>query len=1141
MNATPLQYHATRQHAKAYAIDGRGVDATDFYALACDPQIPVAVQACAGAGKTWMLVSRMLRALLGGARGDEVLAITFTKKAAAEMRDRLMDLLAEFSAKPLEACAQELQTRGMSEAQSQAHAAAFQSLYVRLLRQGENLQVRTFHSWFSSLLDMAPQDLLQALNLPLEYTLVEDDSRILDALWPSFWQKMASDPALMQHYLHALRVLGDAKLMDALKAVHQRRQERHFMRDQTLEDQVPAWPPTLPKPDGVHDLADHLASPSLRQRWLSLSTSLGRLGGARSDAAAQAIEQAFADASSAPQERVQALRKALLTDKGQARAALSKWADRDDALAMLDDLDRIARQEEAAHLHASVLALAQALDALYQAHKKRNMLIDMVDLEEVAHRLLTDDELSGWLQERLDWQFRYLLIDEFQDTSPLQWQALSTWLSSYAGHTSQRAPVVFIVGDPKQSIYRFRRAEPKVFLSAQTFVTAVLGGHLLSCDHTRRNAQSIVDAVNRVFEPAEGSAGMQDFRTHTTQSEEEGEIIVLPMIERSENANKALAHPDDPAFWPWRDSLAPQEETTELRLLERQCRMAAARLLAVRHRLELHRQPGAPAIGCMVLARKRDRLRTMYQVLQSMGVAADMPEKDTLQDHSAVQDVIALVSVLLSRYDDLSLARALKSPIFAATDLDLITLSDWRDAHAPEDSLLDALLAMRLAQVQASSVSAALIHAADRMERWLTVLKRGSMHELLQTVYTDQQLLEQYVPLSEPLHAERVKAALCALLFQALQLEGGRFLTPQMWLAAWTSAPIAAPAPTSASNSAQFAPISLLTIHGAKGLEADLVLVLDAAAASEPRDAGQVLVDWPAESAHPTSWIYLSGQKHAPESLSDLLMQERMERSREEINALYVAMTRAKRCLMVAASEPQSPDNASWWSRLQEAGFLPMDKQQVEGVSAPLDTDQAHIADQSLHPWALSWEPLGWTEAQTDVSQRQALPNEATVADAARNESSIWATKGEALHWLLERAAPSKWPGTFWSDRHVLQFHERNRAHWGLDKNDLEWTMKTGMAVLQGPAQWAWDTASLLWSGNEVSIVHQSDLLRIDRLVHHAEHGIWVLDYKSSLRPDHHPSLSKQLKRYQEAVQALEQETVHAGFITADGTLIPIV
>ena len=86
----------------ALKVDGHRADAARFYAIACDPGLSVAVEACAGAGKTWMLVSRMLRALLsdtgsGACQPHEILAITFTRKAAGEMRERLYEWLQEFA------------------------------------------------------------------------------------------------------------------------------------------------------------------------------------------------------------------------------------------------------------------------------------------------------------------------------------------------------------------------------------------------------------------------------------------------------------------------------------------------------------------------------------------------------------------------------------------------------------------------------------------------------------------------------------------------------------------------------------------------------------------------------------------------------------------------------------------------------------------------------------------------------------------------------------------------------------------------------------------------------------------------------------------------------------------------------------
>src|SRR5690606_6051599 len=177
--------------------------------------------------------------------------------------------------------------------------------------------------------------------------------------------------------------------------------------------------------------------------------------------------------------------------------------------------------------------------------------VDMSDVEGAARRLLGDAELSGWLQQRLDARVRQLLVDEFQDTNPLQWQALYGWLSAYAGAGSGEAPRVFLVGDPKQSIYRFRRAEPQVFKAAQQFVVQGMGGSLLSCDHTRRCAIGVVDLLNRVMGEAQRNDAYAGYRTHTTESTEPGAAFVLPQVPRPASGP---ANGGDEASG-WRDSL----------------------------------------------------------------------------------------------------------------------------------------------------------------------------------------------------------------------------------------------------------------------------------------------------------------------------------------------------------------------------------------------------------------------------------------------------------------------------------------------------------------------------------------------------------------------------------------------------------
>src|SRR4051794_34597690 len=160
----------------AYEANGRSVERDAFYALACDPQRSVVVEACAGAGKTWMLVSRILRALLDGAQPHEILAITFTRKAAGEMRERLNEWLRDFSdvkashAVRVEALVQ----RGLPLARADELAPVLAKLHDRVLRAGRTVEVRTFHAWFSQLLRAAPIELLNELGLQQDMELIED-------------------------------------------------------------------------------------------------------------------------------------------------------------------------------------------------------------------------------------------------------------------------------------------------------------------------------------------------------------------------------------------------------------------------------------------------------------------------------------------------------------------------------------------------------------------------------------------------------------------------------------------------------------------------------------------------------------------------------------------------------------------------------------------------------------------------------------------------------------------------------------------------------------------------------------------------------------------------------------------------------
>ena len=223
----PHRRQPARMTGPAFRIDGQPATRESFYAVACDPSRSCVVEACAGSGKTWMLVSRMLRALLDGALPHEILAITFTRAAAGEMRQRLHDWLADYSA-PRSTHAERVEAlvlRGIAPARAEKLADELASLYGRVLAAGRPIEIRTFHAWFAQLLRVAPMALLDRLGLAPEMELIEDIEDHRPAVMRAFHARVLRDPALRDDYAAMTARRGRTQLGKWLAAAWWRRVE----------------------------------------------------------------------------------------------------------------------------------------------------------------------------------------------------------------------------------------------------------------------------------------------------------------------------------------------------------------------------------------------------------------------------------------------------------------------------------------------------------------------------------------------------------------------------------------------------------------------------------------------------------------------------------------------------------------------------------------------------------------------------------------------------------------------------------------------------------------------------------------------------------------------------------------------------
>ncbi|HEY9095150.1 MAG TPA: UvrD-helicase domain-containing protein [Hydrogenophaga sp.] len=1077
-------------------MNGQTVGSADFYAVACDPGRSVAVEACAGAGKTWMLVARIVRALLDGTPAQNILAITFTKKAAAEMRGRLQRELRECETLPDAELLARLKAWGFAEEQAAARLAGLRGLNARVNAQGRTVQVRTFHSWFAALLRSAPLAVLQELNLPLSYELLEDDARATSLVWPRLYRALADAPAERQDFFDSVAEHGRHQTLKSLENALSKRVE-FAMADAAgvVDDSVKPFDQLWPELAHVSQPEEALLGEAVRQRWLAWAKALGGESLKSPQAAAQAVVDAFElpDEPGQMARRLAVLRKAFfVASEDRLSRNLAKYEVAQAAEAELQRLCGASHQHQAWHHHQRLARLTRLLLRVYADLKRERAWVDMNDLEGAAQRLLGDAELSGWMQQRMDARVSQLLIDEFQDTNPLQWQALYGWLSAYSGAGPGEAPSVFLVGDPKQSIYRFRRAEPQVFKAAQAFVLQGLDGALLSCDHTRRCSPAVVETLNAVMQRAVAAGEYSGFRDHTTASSGDGGTWVLPAIEREEG--KPRGEGQEAA--PWRDSLSeprvlPEEESYAAREAQQAARWISR---------QIHERGMKPK-AIMVLSRKRSRLGAMHSALQALGIPSEQPEKLELNQVAAVQDVIALLDALVSPRHNLSLARALKSPLFQWSDADLVTLAEVvrqarsRSLEGPDRGLelswWDAL--QRLAGSQEGldgALATRVVDTAARLTRYRAWVVGLPPHDALSAIYEDSQVLARFAQVASSAQRAPVVAALRDVLLQSLVQDGGRFLSAYRLVRLLKSD--GAMASMVQKNDA----VRLLTVHGAKGLEADTVLLLDTDSGSPAAESMGVLIDWPGEAPRPRRFVFLERETRPPVCAEDLLLAEQQARALEEVNALYVALTRAEHRLVVSSFTPhRRAEKASWWERLQPLGEL---------LETPVDAVACGMGmgDGFEMP---TLPPLVATAVGSGLGGEAQMP--ALVVD-----DDVRTRLGLAMHRLLQWH-PSE-VGFDWGQPH-LQAVAREHA---LSAAQAQEALTMARSVVGGEGAWAWDASQLAWRDNEVEMVWEGAGLRLDRLVQTLAGEWWVIDFKSHPEPELQPAYLTQIRQYGRAV-----------------------
>ena len=859
----------------------------------------LSVHASAGSGKTHQLVNRLIYLLLHGAEPGGILAITFTRKAAAEMGQRLLQRVQALSAS--DGAELDDQFAGLQITPTPELRQRAAGLYESLLHSHYPVRSTTFHAFCQDLLRRFPME----ADVPPGFELIELTHQLLDEAWDSFASELTREPTslLAQAMDLLLRKLGlDQSRTALIRFVDHRSDWWALTRGQSdpvqsVYDQLTQQIDIDPATDPLEQFfTDHRLQTQLQEFHNLL---LQHPTTTNINTAAQ-LEKGLQTESS-EEERLSLIWDVFFTGKDEPRKLKASktliqklGAVGAERLLELHEqfcecLVALKRQQHASDtllLSHAWMQCGETLLSHYQRIKQTQRVLDFADLEWNSYLLLTTATHADWVQYKLDQRIDHLLIDEFQDTNPIQWQLILPLLQELAAGEAQRQRSVLFVGDSKQSIYSFRRAEPRLFDAASTWLADHLpGAKQTTLSKSWRSSPAIIEFVNQVFQD-NPNLQLSHFEPHSTEHTQlYGRVSLLPLVEKEKPGNEPGLR--NPLTTP-----RPQLETAHYHEAQQ---IAGTINDLIANKTVIGRAGNTRYLrysDIMILFRSRTRVSDYERALREAHIPYLGTERGTLLDSLEVRDMINLLQWLITPFNNLALAGILRSPLFAASDEDLMHLAGKGDWFA------------RLLEVATTlAIDHPLARAARHLQSWKPLADQLPVHDLLDRIYSEANVFTRYrAAFPEHLHP-RVIANLIRFLELALESDSGRYpsLTRFMvWLEQLRQQDQEAPDQPPGHGEADR--VRLLTVHEAKGLEAPVVFVADASRESPGDRGARILVEWPASAPGPQTFV-LSPSSKFPNAFCDSVMARLQAKDeQEDANLLYVALTRAEQYLYISAS-----------------------------------------------------------------------------------------------------------------------------------------------------------------------------------------------------------------------------------------------
>lgn len=972
-------------------------DATERQVQAASPEATTWVAANAGSGKTRVLIDRVARLLLRGVEPQRILCLTYTKAAATEMQNRLFQRLGGWAMQVDASLRADLAELGEGPGFNAEDLARARRLFARALETPGGLRIQTIHSFCATLLRRFP------LEAGVSPGFAELDDRAARLLRAQIVEEMAETRAREVMAEVAAIYTGE----DFTALMEQVAIARHGFFPAPSEGQIRSSLGLDPSDSMSRLLAETFlgseatliaellpvlaASGPNDQKAATRLSALALSNPGPADLAA--LEGLFLYSDQVKEESKRQTAKIDAFPTKPAREAFAHRLDQLNAFMLRVERARARRIGlEASRKTVALHRFAAAFLPLYDSAKSARGWLDFDDLISRTKGLLTDRSVAQWVLYRLDGGIDHILVDEAQDTSPDQWKVIELLAEEFTageGAEPERNRTLFVVGDKKQSIYSFQGADVAAFddkytLFKDKFEAADKQFQPMDLQYSFRSSAAILQLVDETFAVGFDKALGQSPTHIAFKSVLPGRVDLWPLIEPSETESDEN----------WDDPVDLVNETHHTALLANQIAAEIRRMID--SGTQIPDETGHPrpmhAGDVLILVQRRSALFSeIIRACKAERLPIAGADRLKLGAELAVKDLAALLSFLATPEDDLSLAAVLRSPLCGWTEDEL-----YRLAHGRKGYLWEALRAY-----PADHETLVMLHDLRDQSDFLRPF--DLLDRALTRHHGRQRLLARL--------GDEAEDGIDELLSQALAYEQSDIPSLTGFLIWMETDEITVKRQMEGAGDK----IRVMTVHGAKGLEAPIVILPDTTD-RKPRDYDEI---YRLDNGIP---VWKTPSDASPQAIRDARARRKADQAAESARLLYVALTRPRTWLIVAGAgeartetggkNPEPKPLQDWcWYRVVERAMKALGAPAVAGgVLRWSHGDWPDLVQTSVAPktaqtalpaWALMPAEAELRPAQplspSDLGGAKALPTEGqTLTEEAAK------ARGTAIHLLLE-------------------------------------------------------------------------------------------------------------------------------------------